>query len=1055
MSRYRLGDITLRDWNSWDRVPRDPKKLAKKIVEAVLGVTLGPVGSLVFDVLYYAATTAITYKVQSSLLEAKYKDQLEKSSGRLVNVRDPASPHQYLYGKVRKGGTIVYLKTSGENNKYLHMVIALAGHEVNSISDIYLNDEIVTITNDYVTSAPWNSKIYIKKYLGNQTTSPDVLDDGVFSETEIGSGIAYLYVRLEYDQDVFANGMPNVTAVVEGKKVYDPRDSGQSASDSSTWTYSANAALCVADYLRADYGLGDADYGRVDDTMLQAAANVCDEDITLAAGGTEKRYECHGVLSAENTPADNLGRMLTSCNGTIFWGSGKWKIKAGSYTSPVKDFTLDDLRSEINLKTRTSARDNFNAVQGTFADENQDWITVDYPQIKSTGTFLFEDGGVENILDLTLPFTTSSTMAQRLAKQTLFRSREQMALTAEFGMSAFEVQIGDIVRLTIDRYGFSNKEFEVVSWALAPNADAGDMRVAMTLQETSEAAFAWNAEETAITTNNTTLPKYDDPVAFGFTPVLEEVSYSENFARDLVITITSSNIEKIEQVEVELQRATDLTGALDATGLINREVTIEGLGGADDLFSTELIGSRKIGDIDNDTNVDEDDVDDYADYYFGVLSDSDKLTRIGELHTYMLERPQLFSQYLYSVIKVDTSYQKVAVGRPPVIRFHDISGGRYNIRVTPITKLGLRTTPVIHPNFEVPFSDVNVPAPKTGSVSINDISSVQLYWESPESQSLSHYEVRHSEVVHGATVSAGNFIAGNHYKIKTVGTTDFTAIGASSNTVGVEFWCHTDPNNQYSGHLNNGQGTGTATNVIYIDKTVPWVDKVARPANNVVAATKSGTYVVRAFSKAGTPSLDYLRLPLTSGEISNPYTQSSTVTRWASNSVDFSELVVFRTDSGPWATGPYAIPDNFRTKIVIYGYNSHPDLLAGSDLDLGSSKEARITFNYDFVRLNEDSKLDNTIDKVSGLWDNLGMLVDDLNDEIQADFQIIPYVDVDGAGFKRVTSNIVKGRYLRFKVEVFTKGYNATAVFRGISNLDDPITGLWEWTGGITCNVEY
>ena len=1061
MSRYRLGDITLRSWNGWASVPRDPASIGGAILGvftpsgAILGGTATLFGSAglytaATYVIGYGVTTAVSALAINALSPKPSFDAVTGSQGRLVNAREAAAAHQYVYGEVRKGGTIVNMTTSGENNTFLHMIIALAGHEVNSIGDIYINDEVVTITSDLVSSGSFADKVKIVKYDGSQTT-PNT-DWPV--ETGIGNGIAYLYIRLEYDQDAFANGIPSFTAVVQGKKVYDPRDSGQSATDSSTWTYSPNSALCVADYIRADYGLADSGYSRIDDTMLQAAANVCDEDVTLSAGGTENRYECHGVLSAQNTPADNITQMLTSCAGTLFWGSGKWKIKAGAYSSPVKDFTLDDLRSDIALKTRTSARDNFNAVQGTFTDATADWITVDYPQIKSTGTFLFEDGGVENILDLSLPFTTSSTMAQRLAKQTLFRSREQMSLSAEFGMSAFEVQIGDIVRLTIDRYGFSNKEFEVVSWSLVPNADAGDMRIAMTLQETSEAAFAWDAEETAITTNNTTLPKYDDDVTFGFTPVLEEVSYSEKLQRDLVITVTSSSLDRIEQVEVELQRATDSTGALDATGLINRELVIEGLAGADDLFSTEVIGSRKIGDIDNDGDLDDDDVDDYADYYYGALSDSGKLTRIGELHTYMLERPDQFSQYLYSNIKVSTDYQKISVGRPPIIRFQNITGGRYNIRLTPVTKLGLRGTSVVHPNFEVPFSDTSVAAPTDGSVSVNDIGSVQLYWTAPDSQTLSHYEIRHTEVVDGATVSAGSFVAGLHYKIKTVGTTDFTAIGASSNTVGVEFWCHSDIDRS-DPYDAIGTGTGTATNVVYIDKTVPWVEKVARPANNVVAATKSGTYVVRSFSKAGTPSLDYLVLPLTSGEISNPYSNSTTVTRWASNSVGFDQVSLEVFSSVPLASGSYLQPDNYKGKIVIYGYNSHPDYLDTADVDLGTSKEARVTFDYDFVRLNLDNKLFYNIDNVFGLWDNLGMLVDDINDEIQSDFQIIPYMDVDGSGFKRVTSNIVKGRYFRFKIEVLSKAYNAGPTFRGITTVNEPVTDLFEWTGGITCKVEY
>jgi len=56
----------------------------------------------------------------------------------------------------------------------------------------------------------------------------------------------------------------------------------------------------------------------------------------------------------------------------------------------------------------------------------------------------------------------------------------------------------------------------------------------------------------------------------------------------------------------------------------------------------------------------------------------------------------------------------------------------------------------------------------------------------------------------GTSVTAGSFVIGRRYKIETVGTTDFTLIGASANTVGVFF--------QATGV---GTGTGTATTEPY------------------------------------------------------------------------------------------------------------------------------------------------------------------------------------------------------------------------------------------------
>jgi hypothetical protein len=450
----------------------------------------------------YVAVSAVTSWAYMSLMPKP--DLGQASSGSiLVNSREAAAAQDFVYGKVRKGGVVTFYEATGTDNTYLHQVIVLAGHEVNSIGDIYINDEVVSIDgNNLVTGDTWQNKIRIKKHDGSQTTA----DSDLVSETSVdsnfkGLGIAYLYVRYEYDQDVFANGVPLITAVVEGKKVYDPR--------TATTSYSNNSALCIRDFLTSSYGLSDS---AIDDISFASAANECDENVTLAGSGTEKRYTLNGIVKADRSLGDVLGDMVTACAGTLFWGSGYWKLKAGAYSSPVKTLTLDDLRGPINLQTRISMQDNFNTVRGTFNDADQDWITADYPEITSA-TFKTEDNGEEALLDLQLPFTTSPATAQRLAKLTLYRGREQMTLSADFGLEAFQIEVGDIIAFTNSRYGFSAKEFEVIGWRFASDQDAGDLRVNLTLRETSAAAFDWNAEETDIVSNNSTLPAFTSVAA--------------------------------------------------------------------------------------------------------------------------------------------------------------------------------------------------------------------------------------------------------------------------------------------------------------------------------------------------------------------------------------------------------------------------------------------------------------------------------------------------------------------------------------------------------------
>ena len=509
MSKYTLGDITVHRWNDWDRVPR--ATFVGNAIFTALGQT-ALVGTFGATLLGAIVITPIVSWAVNALMP---KPDMSKTGGMLTNTRDAAAPQQLVYGTTRKGGTITYMESTGDTNKFLHMFICLAGHEVNEIGDIYINDVNVSSSNDYDSSTylvggDWSNKIYIRKFLGaaNQNIYSDLsgmsdgpswqVDGSAPSNNEDsnfkGEGIACLYVRLEYDQDVFAEGIPLFTAVVQGKKVLDPRD--------SSTAFSANAALCIQDYLSEKYGLDNTAY--INSTSFSAAANACDENVNLSGSGTEKRYEINGVIDLSRTPRDILSDMMTACAGTLFWGQGAWHLKVGEYTSSVKTFTLDDLRSEINLDTKASARDNFNIVRGMFNDASQDYLLLDYPERRST-TFIAEDAGLENALDFPLPLTTSHRAAQRLAKMTLFKSREQMVVSADFSLEALEVECGDTIALTVARYGWSAKEFEVISWKLYNGQDAGDLKVHLVLKEVSSAVYNWSAEESELAANNSTL----------------------------------------------------------------------------------------------------------------------------------------------------------------------------------------------------------------------------------------------------------------------------------------------------------------------------------------------------------------------------------------------------------------------------------------------------------------------------------------------------------------------------------------------------------------------
>jgi len=252
------------------------------IGSATLSATF--LGISLAGVIGYVAVSAVTSWALSALAP-KPDFSSFGSQGTLVNSREAAAAADFVYGEVRKGGTVVFYESTGVENKYLHQVIALAGHEVNAIGDIYINDEVVSWNaSTGLVSGDWDSKIRIRKHLGDQTTADaDLVSETSAGSSFVGNGIAYLYVRYEYDQDVFANGLPLVTAKIQGKKVYDPR--------TDTTAYSNNAALCMRDFISTEYGLNDS---AIDDVSFSVAANESDEDVALSGGGTEKRAHRQG-----------------------------------------------------------------------------------------------------------------------------------------------------------------------------------------------------------------------------------------------------------------------------------------------------------------------------------------------------------------------------------------------------------------------------------------------------------------------------------------------------------------------------------------------------------------------------------------------------------------------------------------------------------------------------------------------------------------------------------------------------------------------------------------
>jgi hypothetical protein len=478
-----------------------------------------------------------------------------------VNALTPAGATAIIYGSTRVGGVTFYQETT-DNNKVLHKLIALAGHEVNAIGDIYLNDELVTVDGSGNVTSPsqYVGKVKLIKHLGSANQAADatlVSESLLWTSNHRARGVAYIYARLQYDADAFPNGVPVITAVVQGKKVYDPR--------TDTTAYSDNAALCLRDYLISS---GVAFTSEIDDTLFSTAANICDETVALDAGGTQKRYTTNGTFTSDAAPKDALDNLLRSLGGMLWYSQGKWGCKAAAYTSPVLSLDEDDLRSGLQIQTRNSRRDGFNKITGIFRGPESNYFETNYPTL-APASFLSVDNNQESEFELALPYVDTSPMAQRIAKIALYRNREQLKISGSFGMRAYELTIGDLVQVTNTRLGFTNKVFEVVEWTFGLNSDLA-LEVAMTLQEISTGVFQWDADESLFETNNTNLLSPFAVPAVALTLTQEYREANEKLTNVLVVEVSSPDAERVDNVEVLYKKETDANFSVLGIGDLGR-----------------------------------------------------------------------------------------------------------------------------------------------------------------------------------------------------------------------------------------------------------------------------------------------------------------------------------------------------------------------------------------------------------------------------------------------------------------------------------------------------
>ena len=454
----------------------------------------------------------ISSLLNQSANQPQYGGQLPRAQdpGTSMTLREAAAPQKIVFGTRRVPGTIVFAHCT-ENNRLLHLVVAWAGHEIDSYGGLYFGDELIPLSLGQAVGK-YAGFVGCEDQLG--TADQSAFGNLIYHAPELwtsayrGRGIACSYITLHWSRDLFGQfDIGKIWRVVNGKKVFDPRDDSTAFSD--------NVALCVAAWMNsAKFGRG-VPYDEIDEDELIAAANVCDETVTLASGGTESRYTCNALLTSDTPFVDNLTKLLSAMHGECGQTGGAWAFRAGAWEEPELTFDEGHFRESFTV-TNGTGREGFNAIKGKFANPAKNYQNDDFPAIVSAA-YEIEDGGdgagsARVFQDVNLECTTSVSMAQRIARIDLRSARQPLAFTAKLKLHGLRAVVGKNVAIDFDLLGWSEKAFRVKRMRLVPgfgpDGQPGVIGVDLDLIETAEFIFDWSASDeiTADPAPNTTLP---------------------------------------------------------------------------------------------------------------------------------------------------------------------------------------------------------------------------------------------------------------------------------------------------------------------------------------------------------------------------------------------------------------------------------------------------------------------------------------------------------------------------------------------------------------------
>lgn len=457
------------------------------------------------------------------------------SQDRLTASLNPSAPRTMVFGRTAMATDVRYSAFTGTGQEFYHLIMAVAAHKVGAIEEIWFDNKLAWSVGAGVSGSFSGYLTVAAKLEG--TSGNTVSIDANWGAAQRLTGCAYLHLRFKLTgnskkaESPFAQGVPT-RMTVRGKGMFlpDVREAGCDAADQTTWDWfdddsGRNPAWHLLAYLIGWRINGKLSIGRgfpasrFDLDSFITAANMCDEAVTKAVGGTEPRYRTDGVFSENDPPDTVIANLLAAMNGVLRDSSGRLSLTVlhDDLATPVWELTQDNVIGNELWQQTPPIDEIYNAVRGRYTDPSDAGLyqLVDAPEVSIASV-----DNIERIETFDSALVQSGSQWQRLAKQRLQRAQYPGTYSADMNAAAWPASLGTAGRFSHSGLGWSQKLFRVIGQTISMT---GVCR--LVLREEHEDIYAWDAEESPSV--EPAAPTDYDPLN---SPVLQHLNTVEEFA---------------------------------------------------------------------------------------------------------------------------------------------------------------------------------------------------------------------------------------------------------------------------------------------------------------------------------------------------------------------------------------------------------------------------------------------------------------------------------------------------------------------------------------------